>query len=115
MLCSQSQSAAKCLYTDLRYGTAGLELCFALMKVKHDFSPSIWIRDGNFSFRTIQSVGEAMAFLLHFPQEGRGAVYHTTVTFIQRAAEDRLSTKEARQAFCRFADDAGILVETTTG
>ena len=98
--------------SDLRRGPGGQELCFALIGAQRNFNASLWIRDGSYSVRTIQSGGEATIFLQHFPHEGRGAVYHATFAFVQKAGEGRLICVQAREAFWRFADDAGILAKT---
>ena len=74
------------------------------------FEPGVCVRDGSF-FVTIDWVSEARALLSHIPRDRRGPLYHVTVEIMLRAEEGQVSPNEAREAFLRFADDAGILAE----
>jgi hypothetical protein len=75
------------------------------------FETSIWLREGPFMMRRVDSVDEALAFLEHWHGD-RGAVFHFTLSTLRRTLGDDIDVDEARASFWRFADDAGILGES---
>ena len=75
------------------------------------FETSIWLREGPFMMRTVDSVDEAIAFLEHYRGD-HGAMYHHARLMLAGAREGRISVAEARQAFSAFAEDNDLLGES---
>ena len=75
------------------------------------FESSIWLREGPFMMRTVDSVDEAIAFLEHYRGD-HGAMYHHARIVLDGAQEGRIAVVEARQAFSAFAEANNILGES---
>ena len=70
----------------------------------------IWIKESTFVVRSVNSAEEGLAFLDNYAGE-RGAVFHLTRWSLEKAADGEMDADQARSAFWRFAEDAGILGE----
>jgi hypothetical protein len=72
--------------------------------------PAVWVRDGSFHLRAIDTVEEALRVLDQFHGE-RGAMYFYARRVLEGAREGRLPVSEARQTFWFFAEDNKLLAE----
>ena len=74
-----------------------------------DFTPNVWIRDGEFSLREVVSVPDAVEFLDGWPQDKRNPFFYLAENAMQAAINGSIPVDEAREAFESFCNEAGIL------
>ena len=72
--------------------------------------PAVWIRDGSFSLRAIDTVEEALLVIDQFRGE-RGCMFFHARSMLEGARDGRLPLSEARQTFWFFAEDNKLLAE----
>ena len=77
------------------------------------FESSVWLREGPFMMRTVDSVDEAIAFLEHY-RGHRGGMYHHARLMLEGAQHGSIAIADARQAFSAFAEDNNLLGESST-
>lgn len=76
------------------------------------FNPAIWIKDGEFSLREVHTIEEAQEILDYHPDPHRGSLFTNASNKLIAAREGVIVPNEARLAFCKYAEDIGILAES---
>lgn len=76
------------------------------------FQPLVWIKDGAFNLREVDSVEAAQEVLDASALETRGPLFYATANTLASALEGSIPADEARQAFHDYAEDIGILAES---
>jgi hypothetical protein len=62
--------------------------------------------------RSVETLGEVVAFLDHWPYARRDPAYQTAMDLAQKATVGYVTVDEARDAFWAFAAEAKILAES---
>jgi hypothetical protein len=94
-----------------------LKLSFErLEEVMNDksFDSPIFVKDGRFTVRQIETIHDALDFLDEWPKNQRGTLYETAVWACHSGHNGRLSIEAARQGFVGWARSIGILEEVST-
>lgn len=74
-----------------------------------EFTPHIWIKEGDLARSVISSVAEAIDFLATWPPNRRGAFFYLASDSLQSAITGSIEPNDARRAFETFCREAGIL------
>lgn len=85
--------------------TASLVRALKLM----EFTPNIWLKDGEFSLREILSVPDAVEFLEAWPLDKRNPFFYLAQNALQGAINGSIPLEEARESFETFCSEVGIL------
>jgi hypothetical protein len=72
------------------------------------FESSLWLREGPFMMRTVDSIDEAIAFLEHYHGH-RGGMYHHARLMLEGSQHGSIAIADARKAFSAFAEDNNLL------
>lgn len=77
-----------------------------------EFVPNIWVREGNFSLHVVTSVADAVAFLSAWPADRRSPFFYLAHMAMESVIAGTIPLEEARETFCLFCREAGILAES---
>lgn len=76
-----------------------------------EFVPNVWVREGTFSLHVVTSVTDAVEFLGAWPAGKRSPFFYLADTAMESAISGSIPVEEARDTFCLFCREAGILAE----
>ena len=76
------------------------------------FEPLVWIKEGAYALREVDSVEAAQAILDASALDARGPLFYATANTLASARDGSIAPSEAREAFWRYADDIGILAKS---
>lgn len=74
-----------------------------------EFGRPVFVKDGRNLVREIACLGDALAFLRHWPDDRRGPIYNAAARACEAAYRQAMPAPQARTALIAFARAAGIL------
>jgi len=86
-------------------------MCSRDTQMPMTFDTSVWIGEGRFMLRPIETVEDALDFLIHYRGNRDTLVYRHAVFSAEDALEGRVPVANAKAAFVNFAADHGLSVD----